>query len=104
MKTLQKFIIILILLFSIQTHSKASEIIKIGLIVPLTGEYSEIGKSILNATRLALNSIDDSRFEILPRDTQSDPELTLKVSRDLYFNDNVEIILGPCHTHDCSQK
>lgn len=95
MKTLQKFIIILILLFSIQTHSKASENIKIGLIVPLTGEYSEIGKSILNATRLALNSIDDSRFEILPRDNQSDPELTLKVSRDLYFNDNVEIILGP---------
>ena len=30
-----------------------------------------------------------------PEILQSDPELTLKVSRDLYFNDNVEIILGP---------
>ena len=32
--------------------------IKIGLLVPLTGENSEIGKQIVKATRLALNDIN----------------------------------------------
>ena len=45
----------------------SSENIKIGLIVPLTGEYSEIGKSILNAARLALNSIDDKDLKYCQR-------------------------------------
>ena len=38
----------------------ADEKIKIGLIVPLSGEYKSIGKSILKATRLAINKIDDN--------------------------------------------
>ena len=34
--------------------------IKIGLIVPLSGEYKEIGQSIVKASvRLAINKIDD---------------------------------------------
>ena len=95
MKTFCKIYFILFLLISLNANAKTSENIKIGLIVPLTGEYSEIGNSILNAARLALNSIDDSRFEILPRDTKSDPDTALKVSKDLYTRHGVEIILGP---------
>ena len=62
-------------------QSFANEKIKIGLIVPLSGEYKEIGSSIVKSARLAVNKIDDSRIEIIPRDTKSNPETTLKVSK-----------------------
>ena len=42
-----------------QGEVASNEKIKIGLIVPLSGEYSYIGKSILKSTRMALNKIDD---------------------------------------------
>ena len=37
----------------------ADEKIKIGLLVPLTGENSEIGQSIIKSTRLAVNKINN---------------------------------------------
>ena len=95
MKKIIQFInfILIGLLLNIYQVS-ANEKIKIGLIVPLSGEYSSIGKSILKATRLAINKIDDSKIEIIPRDTKSDPEITLKVSKELQ-KIGVKIIIGP---------
>ncbi len=75
-------------------QSSADEKIKIGLIVPLSGEYKEVGNSIVKSTRLAINKIDDSRIEIIPRDTKSDPETTLKISKELY-EQGIKIIIGP---------
>ena len=55
MKTLIKFFAILILnLCLIYQNALSSDKIKIGLIVPLTGEYSEIGNSIMMIIELKL--------------------------------------------------
>ena len=43
-----------VILFSLK-NIWANEKIKIGLLVPLTGEDSEIGQSIVKSTRLAIN-------------------------------------------------
>ena len=75
-------------------QSFADEKIKIGLIVPLSGEYKEIGNSIVKSATLAINKIDDTRIEIIPRDTKSDPETTLKVSKELQEK-GIKIIIGP---------
>ena len=75
-------------------HSLADEKIKIGLVVPLSGEYKEVGNSILKSARLAINKIDDLRMEIVPRDTKSNPETTLRVSKELY-EQGIKIIIGP---------
>jgi len=75
-------------------QSLADEKIKIGLVVPLSGEYKEIGNSILKSTRMAINKIDDLRIEIIPRDTRSNPETTLRVSKELY-EQGIKIIIGP---------
>ena len=82
-KIIQFIIFILIGLMLNINQLSANEKIKIGLIVPLSGEYKSIGISILKATRLAINKIDDNKIEIIPRDTKSDPETTLKVSKEL---------------------
>ena len=95
MKIFIQFILFIFfsLFFDIQ-KSFSDEKIKIGLIVPLSGEYEEIGQSIVNATRLAINKIDNPQIEILPRDTKSNPETTLKVSKELY-NVGARVIIGP---------
>ena len=68
--------------------------LKIGLIVPLSGEQSEIGKSILNSLRLALSKINDDKIEIFPKDNKSNPEKTLIAARQLE-NEGIQIIIGP---------
>ena len=95
MKIFIQFILFIFfsLFFDVQ-KSFSDEKIKIGLIVPLSGKYKEIGQSIVNATRLAINKIDNPQIEILPRDTKSNPETTLKVSKELY-KVGVRVIIGP---------
>ena len=95
MKTLFKFFTITALnLCTIYQFALCSDKIKIGLIVPLSGEYSSIGNSIIKSIRLAVNKIDDERIEIIPKDTKSNPIDSLRVSKKLY-DDGVRIIIGP---------
>ena len=95
MKTLIKILITLIfyLTFFLQI-AQSSDKIKIGLIVPLSGEYSYIGNSIIKSVRLAINKIDNQRIEIIPKDTKSNPIDSLRVSKKLY-EEGVRIIIGP---------
>ncbi len=72
----------------------AEEKIKIGLLVPITGKNSDIGKSIIKSVRLAINKIDNSSIEIFPKDTASNPDITLRNAKKLYEN-GVQIIIGP---------
>ena len=72
----------------------ANEKIKIGLLVPLTGKDSEIGQSIVKSTRLAVNKINNSIIEIIPKDTKSDPTKTLQSAKEL-SELGVKIIVGP---------
>ena len=72
----------------------AEEKIRIGLLVPLTGKYSEIGQSIIKSTRLAVNKINNSSIEIFPRDTKSNPSETLNVAKEL-GELGIKIIIGP---------
>ena len=72
----------------------ANEKIKIGLLVPLTGNDSEIGQSIVKSTRLAVNKINNSIIEIIPKDTKSDPTKALQSAKEL-SELGVKIIIGP---------
>ena len=62
--------------------------------MPLSGEYSEIGNSIIKSVRMAINKINDNRIEIIPKDTRSNPIDTLRVSKKLH-EEGVRIIIGP---------
>ena len=95
MKKIIQFIIFTLIGLILNIHQiSADEKIKIGLIVPLSGEYKEIGDSILKATRLAINKIDDDKIKIIPKDTRADPRVTLKVSKELQ-EQGIKIIIGP---------
>ena len=95
MKSLFKKILILIFV-CLLPGSKifAEDKIRIGLVVPLSGEYSTIGDSIIKSTRLALNKINNEKFEIVPGDTKANPIDALKASKALY-DQGIKIIIGP---------
>ena len=95
MKSIFKFLsLVIIIFYSFNQAAFSQEKIRIGLIVPLSGEYSDIGHSILNSVRLAINKIDNNKIEIFPRDTRADSIVALKVSKELYEK-GIRIIIGP---------
>ena len=95
MKKIIKIILLLTLTYSINIGNvKANEKIRIGLLVPLTGKNSEIGDSIIKSVRLAINKINNPSIEIIPKDTRSNPEITLEAAKEL-ANAGVKIIIGP---------
>ena len=86
-------LLILIILTNLKNVS-ANEKIRIGLLVPLTGKNAEIGQSIVKSTRLAINKINSSVIEIIPKDTKSDPNATLNSAKEL-SKLGIKIIIGP---------
>jgi len=98
-----KFILILVSLiylilpniYCLAKETKQDEgILKIGLIVPLSGKHQEIGKSVLNSIRLALSKINDDQIEIFPKDNFSNPEKTLLAAKQLE-KEGIQIVIGP---------
>ena len=95
MKIFIKILLILTLMFSLSIQrGLANEKIKIGLLVPLSGQNSDIGNSIIKSTRLAINKINNPIIEIIPKDTASDPKVTFDQVKK-FQEIGVKIIIGP---------
>ena len=50
-------------------YAEENKTLKIGLLAPLSGEYEELGNSLLYSLQLALDEINDDKVFIIPRDT-----------------------------------
>ena len=95
MKIFTKLLIFIILINVVIFQKISAETeIKIGLLVPLSGKNSEIGKSIIKSIRIGINRIGDSSIKIIPKDTRSNPETTLREAKKL-TEDGIKIIIGP---------
>ncbi len=70
------------------------EKIKIGLLIPLTGENKEIGNQIIKSTKIALQDINTEKIEIYPKDTNSNPDQTIKSVKELQ-EIGIKIVIGP---------
>ena len=76
-KNFKKIIFILLFIFSSNLNVNSEEKkIKIGLLVPMTGNEKNLGELIIKATRMALKDIGNNNIEIYPKDTSSDPNKT----------------------------
>ncbi len=70
------------------------EKIKIGLLVPMTGENRYLGQLIIKSTKMALKDIKKNNIEIYPKDTAADPGKALQSAIELK-NIGVKIVIGP---------
>lgn len=96
---MKKFILFLFSLFIIIGCCKnKEETVKIGVIVPLTGEYGEYGKNIQKALSIALEFIskEDNKFkyELIFEDDQAQPKVAVSAVKKLINIDKVKYIIG----------
>ena len=91
-----KIIFLVILNFSLilSFPTQASEKLKIGLMVPLTGSNKDLGQSIIKAVRLAIKDIDSNFIEIIPKDTASKANKALKSAFELKQM-GIKVVIGP---------
>jgi len=89
------FLITIIICLSKYSYGFSNtEKIKIGLLVPLSGEYKDLGQLIIKSTRMALNDIGTDKIEIYPKDTGIDPNKTLRSALELK-NNGIKVFIGP---------
>ena len=94
MKADIRYFLIAILLVAFPKIAYGDAQTKIGLLAPFTGEFQNIGKSVLSSARIALNKINNDNISILPRDTNGKNNETLRQVEELYAQ-GVRIFIGP---------
>jgi hypothetical protein len=95
----KKFVIIItyILIFfnSNALSNENNNILKIGLLAPLSGEYKELGESLLYSLQLALDEIGDKNVHVIPRDSGSNDKQKLNIAVEDIKSEGANIIIGP---------
>ena len=78
MKKLSIFLILTYLLFTINSKTIAQNsnnndinVLKIGVLLPLSGEFQNIGESFLKSIQLALYDIGNENIKIYPKDSKA---------------------------------
>ena len=74
--------------------------LKIGLLAPLSGEYSQLGNSLLYSLQLALEEIDDEKLFIIPRDSGFNDKNKIKTAIEDLRSQGVKIVIGPISNDD----
>ena len=89
-----KILFFILLIFKSTISFSDDTKIKIGVLAPLSGENKDLGQQIINSIRMALIDIDDNRIEIYPKDTKSDPNITLRSALELEKM-GINLVIGP---------
>ena len=94
-----KFILLLVYIIFFFNSNLLSEennkILKVGLLAPLSGSYSELGNSLLYSLQLALEEIDDKNIYIVPRDSGFNNKEQLNAAIQDIRSQGIKIIIGP---------
>jgi len=72
----------------------AAGLVRVGLLVPLTGQSAPVGQALLNAAQMALFDIGDERFVLQAYDTKGTPEGAVEASTTALAH-GIQLILGP---------
>ena len=96
MNKISKLIIstIIIIFYLINSYANEDTKLKIGLLIPISGENYELGQSIIKAVRMAMKDINTDKLEIIIKDTKSDPATTLKSANELKL-EGINLTIGP---------
>ena len=90
-----------LIFFNINLFGKENiNILKIGLLAPLSGEYKELGDSLLYSLQLALDEINDRNVFIVPRDSGFNDTKKLNSAIREIKAEGVNVIIGPISNKD----
>ena len=104
MKKIIIFSILTYLLFTINSTAENQNleeknledgtVLKVGVLLPLSGKYKDIGESFLKAIQLALYDISDKNIKIYPKDSKANSLDSYKAAKEFEELD-IEIVIGP---------
>ena len=104
MKKLLTFSILTYLLFTINSSAVDQstnennlgneKILRVGVLLPLSGEFQGIGESFLKAIQLALYDISNEDIKIYPKDTKGNALNTYQSAKE-FEKEGIEIVIGP---------
>ena len=83
--------------------NEKNKILKVGLLAPLSGEYKDLGNSLLYSLQLALEEIDDKNVIILPRDSGFNNKDKLNSAVQDIKAQGANIIIGPLNYEEFDQ-
>jgi len=94
-----------LVLVSFSLGATAAETIRIGVSCPFTGGSADMGISVRNGIRLAVEEINEwaggvagKKIELLERDDLANPEAGKKIAEELVSKEKVAATIGACNT------
>ena len=82
----------------VSSAATAQDTVKIGLILPMTGQQASTGKQIDAAVKLCMaqngNTVAGKKIEVILKDDTSVPDVTKRLAQELVVNDKVAILAG----------
>ena len=82
----------------ISSGAAAQDTVKIGLILPMTGQQASTGKQIDAAVKLYMaqngNTVAGKKIEVILKDDTSVPDVTKRLAQELVVNDKVAFLAG----------
>ena len=78
----------------IADEKPGEKFLKIGVLAPLSGEFKDIGNSVLYSANLALHDIGEKNIKIFPKDSGSNKEKILKACEE-FQEEGIKIVIGP---------
>ncbi|MDR3518726.1 MAG: penicillin-binding protein activator [Azospirillaceae bacterium] len=76
------------------TSAGSGDKLRVAILLPLSGPNAAIGNALMQSAQLALFSLADSRFELMPRDTKGTPEGASQAAQDA-ISGGARMLLGP---------
>ena len=77
-----------------KNNSKNEKVLKIGVLLPLTGKFQDIGESFLKAIQLALYDISNEKIKIYLKDSKGEALDTYQAARE-FEKQGIKIVIGP---------
>jgi len=98
MKKVIIFLILTYLLFTINSSAANQnlneKVLKIGVLLPLSGKFQDTGESFLKAIQLALYDISNENIKIYPKDSKANALNTYLAAKE--FEDlGIKVVIGP---------
>ena len=100
MKKLFIFSIIAYLSFTInsiavnENNLENEKLLKVGVLLPLSGEFQDIGESFLKSIQLSLYDISNENIKIYPKDSKANALSTYQAAKK-FENLGIKVVIGP---------
>src|SRR5471030_137855 len=82
----------------VSSGAAAQETVKVGLVLPMTGQQASTGKQIDAAVKLYQaqhgTTVAGKKIEVILKDDTSVPDVTKRLAQELVVNDKVAVLAG----------